>query len=119
MSYSSGIIILQRVVFICLCFVFCVYLLCLFVVFVREELNTFMENKGAPTPGIETLTTGLSKPFSRLDKYPSMLKELERHTEVTTQICNISMLNSVCVCVCVCVCAIILSIFSILDMCFT
>ncbi|KAK2145461.1 hypothetical protein LSH36_680g01023 [Paralvinella palmiformis] len=47
----------------------------------REELNTFMENKGAPTPGIETLTTGLSKPFSRLDKYPSMLKELERHTE--------------------------------------
>ena len=94
-------------------FFFGVYLLCLFVVFVREELNTFMENKGAPTPGIETLTTGLSKPFSRLDKYPSMLKELERHTEVTTQICNISMLNSVCVC------AIILSIFSILDMCFT
>lgn len=41
-----------------------------------------MELKGANSPGILVLTTGLSKPFMRLDKYPTLLKELERHTEV-------------------------------------
>lgn len=41
-----------------------------------------MEGRGAVTPGILTLTTGLSKPFMRLDKYPTLLKELERHMEV-------------------------------------
>uniref|UniRef100_A0A0B7BCF0 DH domain-containing protein n=2 Tax=Arion vulgaris TaxID=1028688 RepID=A0A0B7BCF0_9EUPU len=47
----------------------------------REELGKFVENLGAPTPGAQTLTTILSKPFTRLDKYPSLLKELERHVE--------------------------------------
>lgn len=41
-----------------------------------------MEGRGAVTPGILTLTTGLSKPFMRIDKYPTLLKELERHMEV-------------------------------------
>ncbi|XP_038835718.1 rho guanine nucleotide exchange factor 7-like isoform X1 [Salvelinus namaycush] len=46
-----------------------------------EELGEFMEGMGASSPGILTLTTGLSKPFMRLDKYPALLKELERHME--------------------------------------
>ncbi|TDH06773.1 hypothetical protein EPR50_G00116420 [Perca flavescens] len=46
-----------------------------------EVLGEFMEGKGAVSPGILTLTTGLSKPFMRLDKYPNLLKELERHME--------------------------------------
>ncbi|XP_051782298.1 rho guanine nucleotide exchange factor 7b isoform X1 [Erpetoichthys calabaricus] len=46
-----------------------------------EELGEFMEMKGATSPGILILTTGLSKPFMRLDKYPTLLKELERHME--------------------------------------
>ncbi|XP_042111008.1 rho guanine nucleotide exchange factor 7 isoform X5 [Ovis aries] len=46
-----------------------------------EELGEFMELKGASSPGILVLTTGLSKPFMRLDKYPALLKELERHME--------------------------------------
>lgn len=47
-----------------------------------EELGEFMELAGASSPGILVLTTGLSKPFMRLDKYPALLKELERHMEV-------------------------------------
>nr|XP_046179011.1 rho guanine nucleotide exchange factor 6-like isoform X1 [Oncorhynchus gorbuscha] len=46
-----------------------------------EELGTFMESQGASPPGILTLTTSLSKPFMRLDKYPILLQELERHME--------------------------------------
>ncbi|XP_020820783.1 rho guanine nucleotide exchange factor 7 isoform X2 [Phascolarctos cinereus] len=46
-----------------------------------EDLGEFMEMKGASSPGILVLTTGLSKPFMRLDKYPTLLKELERHME--------------------------------------
>uniref|UniRef100_A0A6Q2YKW0 Osteoclast-stimulating factor 1 n=1 Tax=Esox lucius TaxID=8010 RepID=A0A6Q2YKW0_ESOLU len=46
-----------------------------------EELGEFMEERGASNPGVLTLTTGLSKPFMRLDKYPTLLKELERHME--------------------------------------
>uniref|UniRef100_A0A8D1TRG1 Rho guanine nucleotide exchange factor 7 n=1 Tax=Sus scrofa TaxID=9823 RepID=A0A8D1TRG1_PIG len=46
-----------------------------------EELGEFMEMKGASSPGVLVLTTGLSKPFMRLDKYPALLKELERHME--------------------------------------
>lgn len=41
-----------------------------------------METRGASSPGILVLTTGLSRPFMRLDKYPTLLKELERHMEV-------------------------------------
>ncbi|XP_033232104.1 rho guanine nucleotide exchange factor 7-like [Belonocnema kinseyi] len=47
----------------------------------RDDLNEFMERSGAISPGILVLTTGLSKPFRRLDKYSAMLQELERHTE--------------------------------------
>lgn len=47
-----------------------------------EELDKFMESQGASSPGILTLTTSLSKPFMRLDKYPTLLQELERHVEV-------------------------------------
>ncbi|XP_071164605.1 rho guanine nucleotide exchange factor 7-like isoform X6 [Mytilus galloprovincialis] len=46
----------------------------------RDELNKYMEQDGAP-PGAMILTTNLYKPFTRLDKYPSLLKELERHIE--------------------------------------
>ncbi len=42
-----------------------------------------MEGQGAASPGVITLTTNLSKPFTRLDKYPNLLKELERHTDVS------------------------------------
>jgi len=49
--------------------------------FYRDELESFMERQGAATPGLLVLTTGLSKPFRRLDKYSAMLQELERHME--------------------------------------
>lgn len=57
----------------CICIVFC------FVFFDSEELDKFMESQGA---SILILTTSLSKPFMRLDKYPTLLQELERHVEV-------------------------------------
>lgn len=41
-----------------------------------------MERQGAASPGLLVLTTGLSKPFRRLDKYSAMLQELERHMEI-------------------------------------
>lgn len=41
-----------------------------------------MEEHGANPPGILTLTTGLSRPFRRLEKYPALLQELQRHTQV-------------------------------------
>lgn len=47
----------------------------------REELTKYMESKGAASPGALVLTTMLSKPFRRLDKYSGMLQELERHVE--------------------------------------
>lgn len=40
-----------------------------------------MERQGAVSPGLLVLTTGLSKPFRRLDKYSAMLQELERYQE--------------------------------------
>lgn len=46
-----------------------------------DELGEYMESKGASTPGILTLTTSLSKPFTRLQRYPTLLKELDRHME--------------------------------------
>ncbi|XP_061548750.1 rho guanine nucleotide exchange factor 7-like isoform X7 [Phycodurus eques] len=46
-----------------------------------EELGEYMESKGASSPGILTLTTSLSKPFTRLERYPTLLKEMDRHTE--------------------------------------
>ncbi|XP_008325010.1 rho guanine nucleotide exchange factor 6 isoform X2 [Cynoglossus semilaevis] len=46
-----------------------------------EELDKFMESQGASVPGILTLTSSLSKPFMRLEKYPTLLQELERHVE--------------------------------------
>uniref|UniRef100_A0A4W6EBX7 Osteoclast-stimulating factor 1 n=1 Tax=Lates calcarifer TaxID=8187 RepID=A0A4W6EBX7_LATCA len=46
-----------------------------------EELDKFMESQGASAPGILTLTSSLSKPFMRFDKYPTLLQELERHVE--------------------------------------
>jgi Rho guanine nucleotide exchange factor 7 len=48
----------------------------------KEKLNAFMENQGAAKPGILVLTTGLSKCFRRLDKYPGILQELLRQLEV-------------------------------------
>ncbi|KAG5898986.1 hypothetical protein JTB14_004705 [Gonioctena quinquepunctata] len=47
----------------------------------REDLTKYMESKGATSPGVLVLTTMLSKPFRRLDKYSGMLQELERHVE--------------------------------------
>lgn len=49
----------------------------------KESLNGFMENQGAAKPGILVLTTGLSKCFRRLEKYPAILQELLRHLEVS------------------------------------
>ncbi|XP_077041963.1 rho guanine nucleotide exchange factor 6 isoform X3 [Agelaius phoeniceus] len=46
-----------------------------------DELEKFMESQGAASPGILILTTSLSKPFLRLDKYVTLLQELERHME--------------------------------------
>ncbi|XP_033829724.1 rho guanine nucleotide exchange factor 6 isoform X2 [Periophthalmus magnuspinnatus] len=46
-----------------------------------DDLDKFMESQGANAPGILTLTISLSKPFIRLDKYPTLLQELERHVE--------------------------------------
>lgn len=57
--------------------------------FNSEELDKFMESQGASAPGILTLTTSLSKPFMRLDKYPTLLQELERHVEVLDYILNV------------------------------
>ncbi|XP_046401861.1 rho guanine nucleotide exchange factor 7 isoform X2 [Ischnura elegans] len=45
----------------------------------RDELGAYMESRGAALPGLLVLTTGLSRPFRRLDKYAGMLQELERH----------------------------------------
>ncbi|GFT83160.1 rho guanine nucleotide exchange factor 7 [Trichonephila clavipes] len=45
-----------------------------------DALGKFMEEHSANPPGILTLTTGLSKPFRRLEKYPALLLELLRHT---------------------------------------
>uniref|UniRef100_A0A8I3WWD0 Rac/Cdc42 guanine nucleotide exchange factor 6 n=1 Tax=Callithrix jacchus TaxID=9483 RepID=A0A8I3WWD0_CALJA len=49
----------------------------------NDELEQFMENQGASSPGILILTTSLSKPFMRLEKYVTLLQELERHMEDT------------------------------------
>jgi len=37
---------------------------------------------GASSPGVMTLTTYLSRPFQQIERYSSLLKELERHSEV-------------------------------------
>jgi len=47
----------------------------------RDALDIYMENQGAPSPGLMTLTTGLSKPFRQLEKYASVSLELEQHME--------------------------------------
>lgn len=47
----------------------------------KDELGNFMEGQGAPRPGIMFITTALSKPFRRLDKYTGMLQEYQRHLE--------------------------------------
>ncbi|XP_030759616.1 uncharacterized protein LOC115885013 isoform X1 [Sitophilus oryzae] len=47
----------------------------------KDELTKYMESRGAASPGVLVLTTMLSKPFRRLDKYSGMLQELERHVE--------------------------------------
>nr|XP_060497330.1 rho guanine nucleotide exchange factor 6 isoform X2 [Panthera onca] len=46
-----------------------------------DDLEQFMESQGASSPGILILTTSLSKPFMRLEKYVTLLQELERHME--------------------------------------
>ncbi|KAI1234937.1 hypothetical protein IHE44_0003325 [Lamprotornis superbus] len=53
-----------------------------------DELEKFMESQGAASPGILILTTSLSKPFLRLDKYVTLLQELERHMELTQLCCD-------------------------------
>ncbi|KAL0274433.1 UNVERIFIED_CONTAM: hypothetical protein PYX00_006856 [Menopon gallinae] len=47
----------------------------------KDALNIFMESQGAASPGLLVLTTGLSKPFRRLEKYSGILQELKRHME--------------------------------------
>lgn len=50
--------------------------------FFRERLGAFMESRGAPVPGLLTLTMSLSLPFRRLEKYPTSLLELHRQIGV-------------------------------------
>ena len=69
---------------------------CFLCVFNSEELDKFMESQGASAPGILALTTSLSKPFMRLDKYPTLLQELERHVEVQEKINSIVYIYSIC-----------------------
>ena len=40
-----------------------------------------MESLGAASPGILVLTTSLSRPFRRVDKYANILQEFERHLD--------------------------------------
>ena len=47
-----------------------------------EELSHYMEDLGASSPGVMTLTTYLSRPFQQIERYSLLLKELERHSEV-------------------------------------
>lgn len=47
----------------------------------RDDLTKVMEASGASSPGLLVLTTGLSKPLRRLDKYTGLLQELERHVD--------------------------------------
>ncbi|KAL5476258.1 hypothetical protein EMCRGX_G026181 [Ephydatia muelleri] len=45
-----------------------------------DKLSSYMETMGATgQPGLLILTTGLSKPLRRVEKYPALLKELQRH----------------------------------------
>ncbi|XP_057302070.1 rho guanine nucleotide exchange factor 7-like [Hydractinia symbiolongicarpus] len=44
-------------------------------------LSEYMENLGAPSPGIMTLTSFLSKPFLHVEKYGNQIKELEKHVQ--------------------------------------
>ncbi|XP_017159078.1 rho guanine nucleotide exchange factor 7-like isoform X2 [Poecilia reticulata] len=46
-----------------------------------DDLGEYMESKGASSPGNLTLTVSLSKPFTRMERYPALLKELDRHME--------------------------------------
>uniref|UniRef100_A0A672PTN3 Rho guanine nucleotide exchange factor 6-like n=1 Tax=Sinocyclocheilus grahami TaxID=75366 RepID=A0A672PTN3_SINGR len=88
LSFQQGLCLaLEELVALCHIFVACPYLCYtiskprLFAVLGSEDLDKFMESQGASAPGILTLTTSLSKPFMRLDKYPILLQELERHVE--------------------------------------
>lgn len=53
-------------------------------IFTREKLSSFVESHGATTPGYQVLISHFSAPFRRLDKYPALLKELERHIDVSS-----------------------------------
>lgn len=72
-----------------------------------DQLEAYMERQGAASPGLLVLTTGLSKPFRRLDKYAAMLQELERHMETShpdrgdTQR-SISIYKDIAVSLCIC-----------------
>lgn len=46
----------------------------------KEILNKFIEDQNSNST-VLVLTTGLSSPFRRLEKYPALLQELQRHTE--------------------------------------
>ncbi|KAL1439046.1 hypothetical protein MTO96_047507 [Rhipicephalus appendiculatus] len=47
----------------------------------KDTLGPWLEQLSPPGATLLTLTTGLSRPFRRLDKYPALLTELQRHTE--------------------------------------
>jgi len=64
-----------------------VNVICEHKMFCREDFNKYMEGLGAPTPGTMTLTTRLSKPFQQIERYSNLLKELERHSEVSCNRC--------------------------------
>jgi len=45
----------------------------------RDSLDAFMEDLGAPKPGLMILTTGLSRPFRHLERYAGLMQEVEQH----------------------------------------
>uniref|UniRef100_V5HB44 Putative guanine nucleotide exchange factor n=1 Tax=Ixodes ricinus TaxID=34613 RepID=V5HB44_IXORI len=46
----------------------------------KDTLSRWLEQQ-SPPGSLLALTVGLSQPFRRLDKYPALLTELQRHTE--------------------------------------
>lgn len=46
----------------------------------KDVLSQWLEQQ-SPPGSLLALTAGLSRPFRRLDKYPALLTELQRHTE--------------------------------------
>lgn len=47
----------------------------------KDEVNAVMESLGVQGTGLMTLTSFLSRPLRRLERYPSVMQEIDRHSE--------------------------------------